>query len=52
MNGGFYSDFEVTDMQKDLKRIGGNEMSFPLNGGGIKFSIQSISGNIYMRKGN
>jgi lia operon protein LiaG len=52
INGGFYSDFEVADTQKDLKRIGGNELNFPLNGGGVKFNIVTISGNIYLRKGN
>jgi lia operon protein LiaG len=52
INGGFYSDFEFTETQKDLKRIGGNELNFPLNGGGFKFSIYSVSGNIYLRKGN
>ena len=52
VTGGFYSDFDVTDTQKDLKRIGGNQLTFPLNGGGFKFSIVNVSGNIYLRKGN
>jgi lia operon protein LiaG len=52
VNGGIYSDFDFAEMQKDLKRVGGNNMSFPLNGGGFKFSITTVSGNIYLRKGN
>ncbi len=52
VNGGFYSDFDITDSQKDLKKVGGNELNFPLNGGGFKFSIVTVSGNIYLRKGN
>lgn len=51
ISGGFYSDFDFTDSSKDLKRVGGNELKLPLNGGGIKFSINAISGNIYLRKG-
>jgi lia operon protein LiaG len=52
VNGEIYSDFELTETQKNLKRIGGNELDFPLNGGGFKFSIVNVSGNIYLRKGN
>jgi hypothetical protein len=51
INGGFYSDFDFTDSSKDLKRVGGNELKLALNGGGIKYSINAISGNIYLRKG-
>jgi lia operon protein LiaG len=52
MSGGIYSDFDFPAVDKSLKRIGGNNLSFPLNGGGFKFSVQAISGNIYLRKGN
>jgi lia operon protein LiaG len=52
VNGGFYSDFDFTDTQKDLKKIGGNTLNYALNGGGIKFNITTVSGNIYLRKGN
>ena len=40
------------DTQKNLKKVGGNKLNFPLNGGGFKFSIATVSGNIYLRKGN
>jgi lia operon protein LiaG len=52
MSGAFYSDFDFSESQKDLKKIGGNQMKYSLNGGGFKFTIGSISGNIYLRKGN
>jgi len=52
INGGFYSDFDISETQKNLKRIGGNQLSFPLNGGGSEFSIITVNGNIFLRKGN
>jgi lia operon protein LiaG len=51
VTGGLFSDFDFTDVQKNLKKIGGNEMNFKLNGGGFEFTIGSVSGNIYLRKG-
>jgi hypothetical protein len=35
-----------------MKKIGGNDMNYSLNGGGFKFNIGTVSGNIYLRKGN
>jgi DUF4097 and DUF4098 domain-containing protein YvlB len=52
VNGGFYSDFDIAETQKDLKKIGGNKLYFPLNGGGFKFTVATVTGNIYLRKGN
>jgi lia operon protein LiaG len=52
VTGAFYSDFDFSQTQKNLKKYGGNEMNYSLNGGGFKFTIGSISGNIYLRKGN
>jgi lia operon protein LiaG len=51
VNGGFYSDFDISETQKDMKRVGGNHLTFPLNGGGFKFNIVTVTGNIYLRKG-
>jgi lia operon protein LiaG len=50
VSGGFYSDFDFTDTKKDLKKVGGNEMNYQLNGGGFKFKVVTVSGNIYLRK--
>jgi hypothetical protein len=52
VSGAIYSDFDFSESQKNLKKIGGNETNYSLNGGGFKFSIGSVSGNIYLRKGN
>ncbi len=52
ISGGFYSDFEIPGTKEYLKRIGGNHINFDLNGGGFKFSIVTVSGNVYLRKGN
>jgi lia operon protein LiaG len=52
INGGFYSDFDFSDTQKEMKRVGGNHLSAALNGGGFKFNLQTVNGNIYLRKGN
>ena len=52
ISGAFYSDFDFSSSQKDLKKVGGNNINYQLNGGGSKFSIGSVSGNIYLRKGN
>ena len=52
VSGAIYSDFDFSESQKNLKKIGGNETNFALNGGGFKYSIGSVSGNIYLRKGN
>lgn len=50
--GGFYSDFDIPVKQNDMKKVGGNLLDFPLNGGGFAFNIATVSGNIYLRKGN
>jgi lia operon protein LiaG len=51
ISGAIYSDFDFSESQKNLKKVGGNETNFTLNGGGFKYSIGSVSGNIYLRKG-
>jgi hypothetical protein len=52
VSGAIYSDFDFSESQKNLKKIGGNETNYSLNGGGFKFAVGSVSGNIYLRKGN
>jgi lia operon protein LiaG len=52
VSGAIYSDFDFAESQKNLKKVGGNETNYSLNGGGFKFNIGSVSGNIYLRKGN
>jgi lia operon protein LiaG len=52
VTGAFYSDFDFSESQKNLKKVGGNQINYSLNGGGFKFEISSVNGNIYLRKGN
>lgn len=52
VSGAIYSDFDFSESQKNLKKVGGNETNYSLNGGGFKFNIGTVSGNIYLRKGN
>lgn len=51
VSGAVYSDFDFSDTQKNMKKIGGNDMNYSLNGGGFKFNVGTVSGNIYLRKG-
>lgn len=51
VSGRMYSDFDFSNKSKDMNQIGGNELNTKLNGGGAKFSIVTVSGNIYLRKG-
>jgi len=52
VSGAIYSDFDFSESQKSLKKVGGIETNYSLNGGGFKFAVGSVSGNIYLRKGN
>jgi lia operon protein LiaG len=51
ISGSIFSDFDFDDSKKDLKKVGGNAFNHTLNGGGSKYSISSISGAIFLRKG-
>lgn len=52
ISGGIYSDFDLSSQEKEMKQYGGSKLFYSLNGGGNKYSISSISGNIFLRKGN
>ncbi|HTR27850.1 MAG TPA: DUF4097 family beta strand repeat-containing protein [Puia sp.] len=51
MSGNMYSDFDLSQDNKNMKRVGGGNIRATLNGGGTAVKINSISGNIYLRKG-
>jgi predicted membrane protein len=51
VTGTMYSDFDFSNSDKDMKRVGGNQLNYKMNGGGLKFNIVTVSGNIYLRKG-
>lgn len=52
MTGGLYTDFDIkTETKKNnLPRVGGSSIETKLNGGGVEFSLNCTSGNIYLRK--
>jgi lia operon protein LiaG len=50
ISGTFYSDFDMTPTDKKLRQVGGSKLKTQLNGGGVRFKITNISGNIYLRK--
>lgn len=52
VGGSFYSDFDFTEGKDNMKKVVGNELTYSLNGGGPKFTISTVSGNVYIRKGN
>ncbi len=51
ISGRMFSDFDFGDKSKGMNQVGGNVLSTKLNGGGAKFNIMTVSGNIYLRKG-
>jgi len=51
VNGNMYSDFDLPQDNKDMRRVGGNSIRTTLNGGGTELRLHSVNGNIYLRKG-
>jgi hypothetical protein len=52
VGGSFYSDFDFTQSKENMKKVVASQLSYALNGGGPKISIATVSGNVYIRKGN
>ena len=51
LNGNVYTDFEVQAENKDgLKSVLGRDIKASINGGGVKISMKSTNGNMYLRK--
>ncbi len=51
MSGEMFTDFDLTFVEKEkLKYVGGSNLKSIINGGGVSIFVQSISGNIYLRK--
>ncbi|PCJ98940.1 MAG: hypothetical protein COA50_01525 [Flavobacteriaceae bacterium] len=51
LNGDIYSNFELPTLEKDgLKSIGRSKIKSSINNGGVKISLSSINGSIYLRK--
>ena len=52
VSGNMYSDFDFpANGDKDMRRIGGGHIRGQFNGGGVDVRLNSVSGNIYVRKG-
>jgi lia operon protein LiaG len=51
VSGNMYSDFDFPSGDKQMRRIGGSTISTQLNGGGVNLKLNTVSGNIYLRKG-
>ena len=51
LNGNVYTDFEVKAEDKDgLNSVLGRNIKASINGGGVKISMKSTNGNMYLRK--
>lgn len=51
VSGSIYSDFDLQPDKGNMRRVGGNSIKTPLNGGGAALTLSNVSGNIYLRKG-
>jgi len=51
ISGNMYSDFDLSNTSKEMRRVGGGNVKAQLNGGGTSLKLHNISGNIYLRKG-
>jgi lia operon protein LiaG len=51
ISGGMYSDFDFPADNKEMRKVGGGKVRTQLNGGGTDLKLNTISGNIYLRKG-
>ena len=51
LNGNVYTDFEIKAEEKDgMKSVLGRNIDASINGGGVKISMKSTNGNMYLRK--
>ena len=51
LNGNVYTDFDVKAEDKNgLKSVLGRDIKASINGGGVKISMKSTNGNMYLRK--
>jgi len=51
ISGTMYSDFDFNSGNKSMRRVGGNSISTELNtGGGKPINLETISGDIFLRK--
>jgi lia operon protein LiaG len=51
VNGNMYSDFDLPQDSKSMRRVGGSSVHATLNGGGTELKLHGVNGNVYLRKG-
>jgi lia operon protein LiaG len=51
VNGNMYSDFDLPQDNKSMRRVGGSSVHATLNGGGTELKLHGVNGNVYLRKG-
>ena len=51
ITGKVSSDFDFPTGDGDMKQVGGKTYTYALNGGGVDYTIVSVSGNINLMKG-
>jgi lia operon protein LiaG len=51
VNGNMYSDFDLPQDTKNMRRVGGSSVHAALNGGGTGLKLHGVNGNVYLRKG-
>ena len=51
ITGSVSSDFDFPTGDGDMKQVGGKTYTYALNGGGVDYTIVSVSGNINLMKG-
>lgn len=52
VSGGVYTAFDFDFGDANLRRVGGQNATGKLNGGGVEVSLKTVSGDIYVRKAN
>jgi DUF4097 and DUF4098 domain-containing protein YvlB len=50
ITGTMYTDFDLQSQDKNMRRVGGNSISTELNSGGQPINLETISGDIFLRK--
>lgn len=52
ISGDVYTDFDIAmgKGEGQLRRVGGQQVQGTINGGGVKVALQSVSGDVFVRK--
>ena len=50
VSGEIYTDFDLNLGSGNMRHVGGQTVEGRANGGGVKFSLNSVSGDVFVRK--